>query len=420
MPKFSIRFNPARSKKKPWQLDLGLVTLSSGRRKRVFEYFAEERMAEMEREIRLRMVKQHGVSALAFSIEEGKRWSAQAERLKQIGASIEEAVDLLMRQRGALKERITMGELVARGLAAEMGSRYMHASWLGFAQVNRAGQFLGERAELLVDQVMPEDVEAWLEDEDWSEKTRRNNLTSLSSLFRWAMHRKRGLASGNPCVEVELEDDDEEEGEVSCIGPEQAEALLVATRHYAPLLLWKPVLGLFGGVRAKELAGMEPKDISIEGSVVVVRAAVAKATRAGRQRRTIELSENAAAWLRVWERERGQALSAWHARRAWWAARRAAGWWLNPVRRMKAPDAAIAALMERPRQPEENAWPRNVLRHTFASMHYALHRNEEALRAQMGHEKKGDVLMRRYRAVHFLDGRIITPALAKAFWEICP
>jgi integrase len=57
-------------------------------------------------------------------------------------------------------------------------------------------------------------------------------------------------------------------------------------------------------------------------------------------------------------------------------------------------------------------WPKNVLRHTYASYHYALHRDEGKLQAMMGHDSK-DVLHQHYRAV-------VRRADAEAFWGILP
>jgi integrase len=58
-------------------------------------------------------------------------------------------------------------------------------------------------------------------------------------------------------------------------------------------------------------------------------------------------------------------------------------------------------------------WPKNVLRHTFASMHYAMHQDESLLKAQMGHWERTSTLHRHYRALK-------TKAEAAKFWALHP
>jgi hypothetical protein len=55
--------------------------------------------------------------------------------------------------------------------------------------------------------------------------------------------------------------------------------------------------------------------------------------------------------------------------------------------------------------------PMNILRHTFGSYHYALHRNENLTAAEMGNSPA--IVFRHYRAVD-------TPEAAKQFWNLLP
>lgn len=60
------------------------------------------------------------------------------------------------------------------------------------------------------------------------------------------------------------------------------------------------------------------------------------------------------------------------------------------------------------------------LRHTFATMHYAMHQNTSQLKAQMGHEESEDTLFRHYRAVRTVSGETMTRKLAEKFWGLMP
>lgn len=57
-------------------------------------------------------------------------------------------------------------------------------------------------------------------------------------------------------------------------------------------------------------------------------------------------------------------------------------------------------------------WPHNGLRHTFASMHYAMHQDESALQAILG-QRSRDVLHSNYRALK-------TKREAERFWKLLP
>ena len=57
-------------------------------------------------------------------------------------------------------------------------------------------------------------------------------------------------------------------------------------------------------------------------------------------------------------------------------------------------------------------WPRNALRHSFASYHFAFHRNAAETALQLGHTESR-TLFAHYR-------ELVRPEDAKAFWQIFP
>jgi integrase len=195
------------------------------------------------------------------------------------------------------------------------------------------------------------------------------------------------------------------EGEISCMTPEMAGHLLETTRRVRPSLLWFPVLGLFPFIRSKELRRLQPADVDLAQRLVVVGSWLAK----GRMRRVVPLSANAVRWLRLWQREGGGEMK--FSRYYWDEVRVQAGWRVPQHERLTRAPTREGACVE---------WPRNILRHTGASMHYAAHGDERALKTMMGHHASEDTLHRHYRAVRLLDGRIITPAVARRFWGLSP
>lgn len=68
----------------------------------------------------------------------------------------------------------------------------------------------------------------------------------------------------------------------------------------------------------------------------------------------------------------------------------------------------------------EIPWPRNIERHTFASMHYAAHHDLAKLKAALRHHDSEQTLHNHYKAVRMLDGRIVTATTAAEYWGIVP
>ena len=139
-------------------------------------------------------------------------------------------------------------------------------------------------------------------------------------------------------------------------------------------------IGLFAGLRTREIAVLDWKDVSITEKAITVQAAKTK-TRA---RRIVEMSENLAAWLIPYSAEAGPVTPEKY-RTRFEEVRKAAG--IVP-------------------------WPRNSMRHSAASYHLASHRNEMLTQAMLGHES-GKMLIQHYR-------EMVRPQSATAYWQIMP
>ena len=136
-------------------------------------------------------------------------------------------------------------------------------------------------------------------------------------------------------------------------------------------------------------------------STVIVAGSQAKT----RRRRVVDLGENARLWLRagVPALPSGEMICGryWDAR--WRMFRRAMGWAVGS-REKGITEVKVKAV--------HGEWPHNALRHTYASMHYAMWQDEAKLQAQMGHES-ASMLHRHYRALK-------TRKEAERFWGLVP
>jgi integrase len=139
-------------------------------------------------------------------------------------------------------------------------------------------------------------------------------------------------------------------------------------------------VGLFAGLRTREIAVLDWKDIDLAEKTITVHAAKTK-TRA---RRIVEIADNLAAWLRPYALAGG------------------------PI----APDQYRQKFKDTRRAAGIDPWPRNAMRHSAASYHLAAHRNESLTQAMLGHES-GKMLIQAYR-------ELVKPTQAARYWQIMP
>jgi integrase len=382
-----IRRRVYRSGQVGWQVDFGLVE-----GKRVQRAYESEKDA-------LAAIKQagvaqarHGLLAGALSAKEMAEIVLAKERLKMTGASISEAVDFYLLHAGAMTKPKKLRQLIDLFTDAKERSgcseRYVRQLRVSLGAVEKA------MPGVMAHEVTREDVEAWLRSGSWAARTKNGYLGDVASLYSWAM--REGYARMNPAVKVDRAR--VVEGEIGTLTFEQCEELLRAALnepHVMPYL----VLGLFGGLRPAEIERLHWHAVDLGAGTVIVSGAQAKT----RQRRVVDLSANAVAWILASGVEmQGKLCGRWWDGR-WRLFRHALGWAVGAGDlRVPRPDI----------KPVHGLWPQNALRHTFASMHYAHHQNEAALQVQMGHESAA-MLHRHYRAIK-------TRAEAERFWSLKP
>lgn len=258
----------------------------------------------------------------------------------------------------------------------------------------------------LVQQISETEVETYLNRAGISELNRKNDFASIRSLFEFAMrprdYRGRktrreapitGWIARNPVYGVHLPPVPDSEPAV--LSADSAKALLRAayeTRLH-PAAKFHPdrigalpevVLGLFAGLRPSEIHRLQWRDIELGEAKGNVNVRVSK-NRAGV--RNIDLSEVAVQWLLLCPNRTGPVHIAKNFRRRW------------------------SRLKER---AEIDEWPQDVLRHTFASVHFRLNMDAGRTRAALGHStSETGTLFAHYRA-------LMTESEARAILELTP
>jgi integrase len=139
-------------------------------------------------------------------------------------------------------------------------------------------------------------------------------------------------------------------------------------------------IGLFAGLRQSEIERLEWKDVDLERGFIHVSAQNSKTA----QRRLVTVSENLRSWL-------ANGSTSNHS---------------GPV----CP-ANYRLLFHKAQQAAGIApWPKNALRHSFASYHLAAYQNAAGTALQLGH-MDARVLFAHYR-------ELVTPDDARNFWQI--
>lgn len=313
----------------------------------------------------LRMKAEAGATGFLLTPKQlGAAVSAQ-KRLSEVNskADLLEVVNFFIRHtrpeggEKALKDAID--DLLSAKKKAGKKESYMKG--LGWSLRKFATDFSDSK----IHEISRDDFETWLDEEDFSLATRRNYIRDCGILFNFAVSKKWLSASPVEGVEKpEIED-----REIVALTVRQTARLLLTARNqdtFRPFLA-SIAIQLFAGLRTSEIRTLEWSEV--RDKQIVVLASKAKT----RQRRTVSISDNLATWL-VTERK-NSGLVAPQGRE-----------WRTGF------TALIGAARITP-------WPRNALRHSFGSYHYALHKNENLTAAEMGNSP--EMIFKHYRAVVF-------------------
>lgn len=365
-----------------WQVDFGIVDGRRLQKSYPNKTKAEEALSDAK-EAR----KRHGDLAPLLTTSEAADFLVARDRLRAAGASVQEAVDYYLKHAASVKEQITVPELVKRFIDHKEDAG---RSTRGMQTLRCAlGSLARWMPEALAATVTREQIEGWLKGSGWAAKTRNSRLGFASTCFRWGMAGGRGLCSRNPCEGIgKMREHVDEIGTLDVGECELLlrQALKPEERKFMPYV----ALGMFRGMRRSELERMEREKVNLVERTAIVTGRTTKT----RQRRVVDIDDPAAiAWLK--------------------AAGFDEAWFADEKSKRRLVPANFHKLWPEFRKRAGLArWPNNALRHTFASMHYAMHQNENELQALMGH-RSADELFQHYRALK-------TKADATKFWALRP
>jgi integrase/recombinase XerD len=216
-------------------------------------------------------------------------------------------------------------------------------------------------------------VDHWIQSLNVGPQTQNNFRAVLSALWTFAV--RRGYAAANV---IQLVDKSSVvRDHVPTFSVAQLGRLLAAAPpEYLPVL----AIGAFAGLRPEEINKLSWEDIDFHERTIRVNASAAKT----RKKRFAEIPDNLLAWLQPYAGRIGPVAPPN----------------LQKIRRKTMKAAGI------------EKWPPDVLRHSFASTHYAFHRNPAHTALLLGHRDQNMLL------THYRD--LVKPSEAARYWSLAP
>lgn len=222
-------------------------------------------------------------------------------------------------------------------------------------------------------EITSSDVDHWIQSLKVGPQSQNNFRAVLSAMWTFAV--RRGYAATNI---IQLVDKTSVvRDHIPTFSIEQLTRLLsAASPDYLPVL----AIGAFAGLRPEEITKLTWEDLDFDERTIRVNATAAKT----RKKRFAEISDNLQAWLQLYPGRTGPVV---------------------PPNLQKLRRATMkAAKIEK--------WPPDVLRHSFASAHYAFHRDPARTAVILGHRDQNMLL------THYRD--VMKPSEAARYWMICP
>jgi len=365
-----------------WCVDLGLV---NGKRRRHFYKTKQEAETKADQF----KIARTNLGTAAFSLTDKQRIDATEalSLLAPVNVSLVQACRYYLKHAKPARP-LAIKEAIRHFLEAKQraGRRPVYLKNLSYT-LHIFGRHFGDR---LVNDVTHEEIEAFVLSLPLSLRSQAHYYADLSNLFNYSV--KQNHCAANPMNRLERP-----RGEDAAIGiltVEQAARLLeLAHEHHGLKMLPFITLGLFCGLRREELIRLEWSRVNLAEGFIEVTAAASKT----RQRRIVRLTHTLPGG------RNGKAI----------VYQPAIKW----LRRVTIPNAGPVTPSDAPYQLQKLAelagiqpYPRNALRHSFASYLMALTQNAAVVAEQLGHAGF-ESLYRNYR-------QLVTPKSATQYWQL--
>jgi len=338
-------------------------------------FFKTRAEADAEAMRQRTLLERHGREAIGLSPREMSDFITARKKLAEYGETINDAVrfrvDYLERVR---RSGTTVAQLANEVLEAKRKDG-LSAKYIGMLRLylKRFCRDFGERP---VAGIGPEELDNWLRSLPGSPKTRADYRANIGVLFSYAARRR--MIDFNPIAFTAKPKLIDRPPEIFMV--DELRALLEAAQRTEPSVVPMLAIGAFAGLREAEIKRLEWSEVDLARGHIEVKAAKAKSAR----RRLVPIQANLALWLRHYSGLVGEVV----------------------------PDAARGKL-DRVRTDAGLArWPKNGLRHSFASYRLAAIHDAPRVASELGHTTP-QMLYSTYR-------ELVLPSEAERYWQITP
>jgi integrase len=369
MKRPTLKVRPYRhSKTHPFVLDLRAF---GGKR----QFYRTRAEAEAERLRQLTTLERHGREAVGLPQRELSDFITARRKLAQYGETINDAVKFRVDHLENIRRcKITVAQLADEVLAAKRKDGRSEA-YLSDLKL-RLGIFCRDFGNRTIAAVGVEEIDKWLRDLACSPKSRSNYRANIGVMFSHA--ERLGMIDRNPVLRTAKPKLIDSPPEIFAV--DELRALLEAAQRMEPSVLPMLAIGAFAGLRDAEIKRLDWSEVDLARGHIEVKAAKAKSAR----RRIVPIQPNAAAWLRPYSGMNGGVV---------------------PIgARRKVERARKEASLAR--------WPKNGLRHSFASYRLAAIHDAPWVAAELGHTSP-QMLYLTYR-------ELVLPEEAERYWKITP
>jgi integrase len=339
------------------------------------KFFKTRAEADAERLRQLTLRERGGREAVGIPLHELSTIVQARRKLAQHGKTLADATTHYLDYLERIKRcNVTVAQLADEVLSAKRKDG--HAPMYIADLRKRLVRFCREFGDRRIAGVTVEELDNWLRNLDGAPKTRANFRANVGVLFSYA--ERRGIIDSNPILRTARPKLPDNPPEIFRV--DELNALLDAANRLFPDVLPGLAIGAFAGLRDAEIKRLEWSEVDLVRGLIEVKASKAKSAR----RRIVEIQPNLTAWLRPYGGMSGRFVPV-NVRSKLDLIRKAAGL---------------------------THWPKNGLRHSFASYRLAAIHDAPRVASELGHTSP-QMLYSTYR-------ELVLPEEAERYWKIAP
>jgi integrase len=369
MKRAKLAVRPYRhSNTHPYYLDLRAF----GQGRKFFKTRAE---ADAERLRQLTLRERGGREAVGLPLTELSTIVQARKKLATHGRTLAEAASFYLDHLERIRRcNVTASELAKEVLEAKRKDG--HAPMYTADLRKRLARFCLDFGDRPIAGITVEELDNWLRNLDCAPKSRANFRANIGVLFSYAERRR--MIDSNPILRTARPKLPDNPPEIFRV--DELSALLDAATRLFPDVIPMMAIGAFAGLRDAEIKRLEWNEVDLVRGFVEVKGSKAKSAR----RRIVQIQPNLAAWLRQYRNMTGRLVP--------------------PNARNKLDVIRKGSGLTR--------WPKNGLRHSFASYRLAAIHDAPRVASELGHTSP-QMLYSTYR-------ELVLPEEAERYWQVVP